>query len=101
MRIASRSSAEAGTASGMATLDDESFAGDHMLLAERGCCNHCGAALALGGALWLTGAQLGCGGDESLICCSLDAHGQQVVARGVLRRYCNTLALEDATVCAP
>jgi hypothetical protein len=63
-----------------------------------GCCNQCGTALQLGRderglgsgerrvatSLQLFGAPA-CRGDESLVCCAVDAHGQDSVARGVLR----------------
>jgi hypothetical protein len=92
---------EPGQPHAMATLDDETFAGDRILLAEGGCCNHCGAALALGGLVWLSGPGLGCGGDESQICCGVDPRGQEVVARGILRHHSTVPTIEAATLCTP
>jgi hypothetical protein len=90
---------EPGKPHAMATLDDETFAGDRILLAEGGCCNRCGAALALGGLVWLSGPGLSCGGDESQMCCGVDPRGQEVVARGILRHRSSVPMLEGATLC--
>lgn len=80
------------------------------------CCNKCGEALMLGteaalrdgdyarrraSTLMLSGEHLGCGGDESLICCPVDVRGQEVVARGLLRLSGETLLLEGAMLCTP
>jgi len=83
------------------------------------CCNTCWAKLSLGDldepggkSLALHNARspdlLTCSGDESLLCCALEAQGQEVVVRGTLRRIpaidpdsAPSYALEDATVCAP
>jgi hypothetical protein len=79
------------------------------------CCNKCSEALLLGSnealadrdyqrrrktTLMLSGPGLACGGDESLTCCPVDAHGQMVSARGVLRREGITRVLESARLCA-
>jgi hypothetical protein len=90
---------EPGKPTPMPTLDPETFAGDRVILAENACCNGCGEMLTLGGLVWLTGPQLRCSGDESLICCTVDAHGQEVVARGVVRRRGTLVELEDAALC--
>ena len=80
------------------------------------CCNRCGEALLLGSdaalrdrdydrrrrsTLMLSGARVACGGDESLICCPVEVRGQEVVARGVLRRSGETTILEGASLCTP
>lgn len=80
------------------------------------CCNDCAGSLALGTeaalrdkdyartrrtTLRLSGPELGCAGDESLVCCKRDVRGQDVVAEGTLRLHGSTYILEDATVCDP
>jgi hypothetical protein len=47
-----------------------------------------------------------CHGDESLVCCALDAHGQEVIARGTFGESSaltssSRYALLGATVCTP
>jgi hypothetical protein len=77
------------------------------------CCNHCGAFLQLGQStpgesyvhhrattIEIPGP-LGCGGDETLMCCGVDAHGQEVIARGRLHLQGMTWLLEQLTLCTP
>jgi hypothetical protein len=90
---------EPGKPRAMATLDDETFAGDRVLYREGGCCNSCGAGLALGGIVWLEGPQLACRGDESQMCCGVEPRGQDVIARGILRHGASAPTLEGAALC--
>src|SRR4051812_5919997 len=69
---------EPGKAAGMVAVVDESFEGDLILFREGGCCNRCAEGLSLGDTLWLVGSHLGCSGDESLMCCTVEAHGQDI-----------------------
>jgi len=47
--------------------------------------------------------QFSCTGDDSMVCCGLDARGQEVIASGLLTRggAPPSLRLASATVCAP
>ena len=77
------------------------------------CCNRCGAQLALVGEapiaqpadvpaprIALAGEHMACRGDESLTCCDVEVKGQEVVARGRLRRVARTWTVDGATLCA-
>jgi hypothetical protein len=50
------------------------------------CCNGCGGRVLLvgedGSPVGLTGEK--CVGDESRLCCTIDVHGQKIIATGVL-----------------
>lgn len=50
------------------------------------CCNECRRHVVLvgedGSIVGLTGEE--CVGDESRLCCTLDVHGQKIIATGVL-----------------
>lgn len=87
------------------------------------CCNRCGASLVLAvdetvrhldpRGLFLYydqaapgGKQYSCGGDDSLICCSVRADGQAVVATGKLKVMSEgmkgkTYGLVNARLCSP
>ncbi|MFH0902740.1 MAG: hypothetical protein V2A73_19080 [Pseudomonadota bacterium] len=82
------------------------------------CCNTCEAALALSdgdvssplgapGAILLVNdgdsVRYSCRGDDSLVCCGIDARGQEVIAVGILEAAANpgTYQLGEAAVCAP
>jgi hypothetical protein len=75
-----------------------------------GCCIPSNAAATVGGGagfhdqrgITLRGAPaLACSGDESLQCCGVDAHGQEVIATGVLQKGGLPFELVHATVCVP
>jgi hypothetical protein len=82
---------------------------------ENRCCNHTSTTLMLGAAEELDSSRLlvlesaqspeqfSCAGDDSKRCCKLDAHGQEVIATGILVRATGYpgLRLTEATVCAP
>lgn len=76
-----------------------------------GCCNSCGARLALGGTadhlvpLASSTTDLTCGGDDSRICCPLRT-GTTVTVDARFQKESDTLhgptfVLTEATVCAP
>jgi hypothetical protein len=69
------------------------------LLQCDGCCNRCNRALAIGN-VQLLGPSVTCRGDESLQCCPVDVHGQEVVARGRLLHYGVTWAIAQTALCA-
>jgi len=82
---------------------------------EMPCCNESSAALAIGalgekfvGRMVIleneqAPRQFSCAGDDSMVCCGLDARGQEVIASGRLTRggAPPSLRLASATVCAP
>ncbi len=79
------------------------------------CCNRCTGTAFLGqaGERGYTSLQLHdaageplieCKGDESLLCCEVEAKGQEVVVQGTLvhtKSYPSGYALQDAVLCAP
>ena len=79
-----------------------------------GCCNTCGATIAVQSdlgqvAIDATQPRLRCEGDESQSCCTHAVEGQRVRVRGVLRGavvshdapWDRGLRIEDASVCTP
>jgi hypothetical protein len=55
------------------------------------CCNRLGAGVVLGGASGtLALSMLSCGGDDSALCCNVQAYGQVVVAIGRLTPVSST-----------
>ncbi|HEY3354581.1 MAG TPA: hypothetical protein VGQ83_15120 [Polyangia bacterium] len=87
-----------------------------MACGSNACCNHCQGELVLGrpGAAGYTYLLLRhatdadryrCRGDDSLVCCQLDARGQDVIARGTFARDRSSTAnrplLLDAELCVP
>ncbi len=93
------------------------------LCAEGQCCNSCGASLVLSdddkiqhmdpSGLFLYydksapgGKQYSCGGDDSLVCCSVRADGQAVIAVGQIKvlgegAQGKTHGLVNARLCVP
>ncbi len=82
----------------------------------QGCCNTCRSSFILGTEeairyhdaehrkrtlLLLDAPDLGCRGDESVICCDVEAAGQEVIARGLLQSATTTYSLHEATLCTP
>jgi hypothetical protein len=64
------------------------------------CCNRRTAKIVLAGPpydLELVG--VGCGGDESRLCCALSARGEEVIASGRLRYETGRLVLESPQLC--
>lgn len=77
------------------------------------CCNRCARPFQLGvappnadyrsaraGTVQVNGPAVTCVGDESLQCCPVDAHGQELIVTGKLRLVGVTWLIEEAQVCA-
>lgn len=84
---------------GRLVMDDSAFS--TAVRCEKGvCCNRRWAKMALAGPpydLELVG--LGCGGDESRLCCALSARGEEVIATGLLRYEGGRLLLASPELC--
>lgn len=60
------------------------------------CCNNFGATVTIG-ALVLE--QAGCVGDDSAVCCSVPAFGENVIATGVVKRIDSEWTLVSPVLC--
>ena len=80
------------------------------------CCNKCSQSLALGReddlrakdyarkqrtTIQLRGERVECSGDESRVCCDVEASGQEVIASGTLKLVGTTHVLEETKLCVP
>jgi len=83
------------------------------LYCGNGCCNDCARTLQVGlghmgdddrheraTTVRLFGPAALCRGDESLQCCPIDAHGQELVAHGLFHIYGSTYAIDPTELCA-
>jgi len=49
----------------------------------------------------LHGREILCTGDESLMCCTVEAHGQEVIAKGILHHEGMTWSMDHLDLCVP
>jgi hypothetical protein len=72
-----------------------------------GCCNTCDGNVVLDDranprvSLWLDAADLACQGDESQVCCGVDAQGRVVIARGSVYANGTSVSLWGVSLCVP
>ncbi|HXS18356.1 MAG TPA: hypothetical protein VN764_14255 [Polyangiaceae bacterium] len=84
---------------GKLAMSDSAFS-TAVRCAKNQCCNRLRAQIVLEGPpydLELVG--LGCGGDESRLCCALSARGEEVIASGRLSYQTGRLLFHSPELC--